>query len=333
MWKTDAPVRRVNRETAGFLASLAFACLASVRDVYFGGVFQATSPLDVAVVAFALCSLVFLPIALARSPKSFGALRRHAGTLVWVNVTSGLAWIAFFHALRAMEPLLVQILFAGVGPLSVVWLDRLVPGVPPAPLRRAERPIHLGLLAALVFAAAVALAGLSGAGRQSFGTVALGIILATGAGVSISLSTVLCRRLNDGGVDPTALVSVRFIGAIVLAAGLAFFSGHDVVAGLSKTGIEVILGASLLLIVLPVYVNQVGVSLASPLTVRVALAVGPVLIFLLQLIEGRLSPSPYSLAAGVLYGLFAVSAALARPSMSRVSMSYSTVRAWRNADE
>jgi mannitol-specific phosphotransferase system IIBC component len=33
-------------------------------------------------------------------------------------------------------------------------------------------------------------------------------------------------------------------------------------------------------------------SLASPLTIRVVLASGPVLIFLFQLIEGRLSASP-----------------------------------------
>ncbi|MBI2015320.1 MAG: hypothetical protein HYS77_07265 [Candidatus Rokubacteria bacterium] len=76
--------------------------------------------------------------------------------------------------------------------------------------------------------------------------------------------------------------------------------------------LAVVLGVSLVLIVFPIYVNQVGISLASPLTVRVVLAVGPVLIFLLQLIEGRLSPSPYSLASAVLYGVFAVSATLVR---------------------
>jgi len=63
-------------------------------------------------------------------------------------------------------------------------------------------------------------------------------------------------------------------------------------------------------VVFPIYVNQVGVALASPLTVRVALAVGPVLIFALQLVEGRLSPSPYSLVAALLYAVFAIAAAL-----------------------
>ncbi len=95
-----------------------------------------------------------------------------------------------------------------------------------------------------------------------------------------------------------------------------------------------VLGAMLFLIVFPIFVSQVGISLASPLTVRAVLALGPVLIFGLQLVEGRLSPSPYSLAAGVLYGIFAVSAALARRghSISRVSTSFKTVLGWRNVD-
>jgi hypothetical protein len=95
---------------------------------------------------------------------------------------------------------LVQILFAGVGPLTVMWVDRYVGVTPPTPLGRAERPIYLGLLVSLALAAAIAVGGLSGAGPQPLVTAALGVALATGAGVSISMSTVLSRRLNDAGV-------------------------------------------------------------------------------------------------------------------------------------
>ena len=53
-------------------------------------------------------------------------------------------------------------------------------------------------------------------------------------------------------------------------------------------------------------------SLASPLTIRVVLASGPVLIFLFQLIEGRLSASPYTLVAALLYAMAAIAAGAAR---------------------
>jgi hypothetical protein len=67
-----------------------------------------------------------------------------------------------------------------------------------------------------------------------------------------------------------------------------------------------------LLIIIPSYVNQVAISLASPLTVRVVLSVGPVLIFLCQLVESRISPSRYSFTAAILYAIVAITAGVAR---------------------
>src|SRR5262245_55909943 len=109
-----APAGRMSREAAGFAVSLLFVCLASVRDVYLGGLFQRVSPPALALAAFSLCSAIFLPLALVRGPSGFRALRGRLGGLAWVNVTTGIAWISFFHALRSTEPMLVQILFAGV---------------------------------------------------------------------------------------------------------------------------------------------------------------------------------------------------------------------------
>jgi predicted ABC-type exoprotein transport system permease subunit len=73
-----------------------------------------------------------------------------------------------------------------------------------------------------------------------------------------------------------------------------------------------LIGASLLFIVFPNYVNQIGIALASPLTVRVVLALAPLIVFVLQWAEGRLPPSPSSLATAGLYGGCATAAALAR---------------------
>ena len=50
------------REAAGFLVSAGFVCLASVRDVYLGGLFQRTSPPLIAIFAFIFGSAVFLAI-------------------------------------------------------------------------------------------------------------------------------------------------------------------------------------------------------------------------------------------------------------------------------
>jgi drug/metabolite transporter (DMT)-like permease len=301
-----------NPEADGFLLSVAFVGLASVRDVYFGGLLQRVHPLVVALTAFSLCTLGFLAVAVARDRAGLAALLRHGRRLALVNLTTALAWLSFFFALRMAEPALVQILFFGVGPLSVAWIDARVTGARPAPLRPAERRLHAGLVLALAFAAAVVLAGVSGLGPQPFGRGALGVLLALGGGTSIAVSTLLCRTLNDAGVSPATLLAVRFPGAVLLAAALAPVVGGGVLAHLTPGAVAGVALASFALIVLPSYVNQVGVALASPVTVRAVLAVGPVLVFLLQTLEGRVSSSPWTLAASVLYAVLAVAAAVAR---------------------
>ena len=303
---------RGNPEAWGFVVSLLFVGLASIRDVYLAGLFQLVSPLLVAVIGFTLCSLVFLPIAQWLHPVSLRELLRRPHTLFWINATSAIAWIAFFYALRTIEPSLVQILYSGIGPLSIVWIDRLVPGVLPSlPITHGERLIQTGLLTTLLFSAAVAISGLSGVGPQPLPLAVLGVALAAAGGFAISLNTLLCRTLNDVGVEPVALVALRFPGAVICAAVLAVVSGAGVGPFPPQT-FWLIVGASLLLIVFPIYVNQVGISLASPLTVRVVLAGTPVLIFCVQLVEGRLSSSPYSLAASIAYAIVAITALLAR---------------------
>jgi drug/metabolite transporter (DMT)-like permease len=310
MLTNPSPPQR--REVAGFLLSLAFAGLAAVRDVYFGGLFQRVNPLGVALIAFGLCTLGFLPTALARDRGGLAALVRRPARLLWINATTALAWLSFFFALRTIEPALVQILFYGIGPLSVRWVDRLVPGSLQTTLTPVERWLHLGLLSALAVTGAVGLSGLSGFGSQSVAVAAVGIALAVGGGVSISISTLLCRTLNDSGVRPATLFALRFPGAVGLAAVFGLASPAPLLSGITPGALGTVTLACLLLIVLPNYVNQMGVALASPVTVRAVLAVGPVLVFVLQLFDGRLSPSPATLGACVLYGVCAVAAAVAR---------------------
>lgn len=208
-----------SREATGFLVSVAFVGLAAVRDVFLGGLFQRMSPLRVIVAAFTLCSLLLQPIALLWSRESLAVLVHRPHDLFWVKITSAGAWLAFFYALRLIEPSLVQILYSGIGPLSVVWIDRHFPGGP-VPLTRVERPIYVGLLASLAFAAAVALEGLSGAGAQPVGVTAVGVVFAravasrspcpthrgavVGVAVLADRRTPLCGRRHFRWPRPTA---------------------------------------------------------------------------------------------------------------------------------
>lgn len=299
------------RETAGFLVSLGFVCFASVRDVYLGGLFQRVSPPLIAIFAFILCSAVFLPVGAVNARQSFTVLWQQRRVLLWVNIATACAWIAFLHALKLIEPSVVQILFFGIGPLSVIWIEGSLLAVGPnIRLTTAEWLSFMALAATLLLSVAVVLAGFSGVGQVPVGRAVLGVLLAAFAGVSISVSTMLCRKLNDAGVAPSALLAFRFPMTVVAAAVVVALSPAGLPRDLSW--IDALVAVAAVLIVIPNYVNQLAISLASPLTVRVVLAVAPVLIFFLQIAEGRLVASPYSLMAAILYGFAATAAAVAR---------------------
>lgn len=290
---------------------MGFVCLAAVRDVYLGGLFQRINPLLIAFIAFTLCTVVFLPAALVAFRESLLLLWRRPLDLLWVNVASASAWLAFMFALKLIEPSVVQILYSGIGPLSVIWIESSFSSAgSELSLTRSERIAYLTLLAALAFSAVIVLAGLSGMSGESTADATLGVILAVGGGVAISVVTMQCRRLNDAGVAPSALLSLRFPAAAASAAAVISLSPSGLAGALSSVDAVVVVAA--LLIVVPSYVNQVAISLASPLTLRVVLAVGPVLIFFGQMIEGRLTTSAYSLLAAIFYGFAAVFAATAR---------------------
>jgi drug/metabolite transporter (DMT)-like permease len=318
-----------SREQLGFICVAVFVVVASLRDVYFAATLQAYSPLHVAAIAFTLCTLVFLSAALVRR-QGLRDLRPWPWEVVGINVTSAIAWIAYFYALKHLEPSLVQVLWAGIGPLSVGWLE--AGGIVlarPVLVGPTERLFHRGILVSLILASLVVTAGVSGTPAQSGGRPILGALLALLSGISISINVLLCKRLNERRVGPVTILAVRFVGVVIVAALIAVVIGDVTIGGWSIGELGVVAAAALLLIVAPIFVNQVGISLAPPLTVRVVMALGPVLVFLLQLREGRLRASGYSLAVIVLYAVFAILATVARQWPHGVSLR--PVHFWRRA--
>jgi len=201
-----------SREQLGFACVAVFVAVASLRDVYFAATFQAYSPLHVAVIAFTLCTLVFLPTALVRS-QGLRELRPWPWEVVGINITSAIAWIAYFYALKHLEPSLVQVLWAGIGPLSVGWLE--AGGVViarPVLVGPTERLFHRGILVSLVLASLVVTTGFSGTPAQSGGRPILGALLALLSGISISINVLLCKRLNERRVGPATILAAASSG-------------------------------------------------------------------------------------------------------------------------
>jgi hypothetical protein len=75
----SSPANDPRREATGFLVAAAFVLLAAVRDVYLGGLFQRITPFLIAIVAFSLCTVLFLPVLLG----SRRSLASRAASTAW----------------------------------------------------------------------------------------------------------------------------------------------------------------------------------------------------------------------------------------------------------
>lgn len=84
------------------------------------------------------------------------------------------------------------------------------------------------------------------------------------------------------------MLALRFPGTVLVAAALEWLSPAGVRS--APPSLDTLVMMAVMLIMIASYINQLAISLTSPLTIRVVLASGPVLMF--QLVEGRLSGSP-----------------------------------------
>jgi len=304
---------------SGSLFILAFVILSAFRDVFFAGALRAAPFFAVALIAFATCTAAFLVVALAERERTLRVVLTDLRTLLLMNLFTACAWLCYFQSLRFLEPAVANALHAGLGPLTILAMSaagwRIVDA---GAMTRLEAVCQVAMGLCLAAMAASALFGLSaGAG----GTTALiGCAFVIVSGAAITIATLYAKRLHDQGASAAAVVGTRFIG-VLLAAATALLVGPAearAAAGSSATWLSLV-PAAFMLMAVPIYLNQIGVKRASPLTVRVLQALGPVFLIALQTLAGGTRLSGYSLAGVTAYCAIAIAAALARFANARVN--------------
>jgi drug/metabolite transporter (DMT)-like permease len=297
---------------SGSFFVLAFVVLSAFRDVLFADALRSAPFFAVALIAFATCTAAFLAVALLERERTLRTVFADWRTFLLVNLFTAVSWLQYFQSLRFLEPAISNVLHAGLGPLTILAMGaagwRIVDA---GRMTAIETALQAAMALCLVALVAIALAGLS-AGEG--GTVALtGCLFAAGSGVTITIATLYAKRQHEAGASAAAVVATRFLG-VVVAALVAIMLGPEPAraATLSAAAWATLVPAAFLFMAVPIYLNQIGVKRASPVTVRVLLALGPVFVIALQTAVGGLALSGWSLAGVLTYCAIAMSAALVR---------------------
>lgn len=295
----------------GPILVLMFCLSQALRDVYFGHVFQDIDFFAVILVAFTLSTLVFGAITAIRAPGQFRTLRRHVPTVLAMNATTALAWSCYFFALTHLEPSIVNTVHSGMGPLTVIALAaggaRLAKA---GAIGRGELWSYGAIALSIIALWWVVLSGRSGVPGGDAATSLLALALLTVSGSSITVSLLYSKRLHDHGVSAEAVTAVRYLLLIVLAGCVVAFKGR--MAGFGSLGeLATLSAASTALIVLPLFALQVGIARTAPLTAHVIRALGPVCVFAMEQVDGRLVYSVPTLICIAAYSAAAIAGNLA----------------------
>lgn len=296
----------------GPICILCFVILAAFRDVFFANALRSAPFFALAFIAFVTCTVVFLLAALLERQRSLRVVLADLPTFVLMNLFTALAWLSYFQSLRYLEPAVANVLHAGVGPLTIMAMGTIGWRIVDAgTLTRRETLCQALMACCLAALIASALAGLS-AGPGGMAAL-IGCIFVVTSGVAITLATLYAKRLHDAGASAAAVVGTRFLGVLLAGLTALMLGPADARAAIASSAVWLALApAAFVLMAVPIYFNQIGVKLASPITVRVLLALGPVFLIVLQSAVGGLPLSGYSLAGVLAYCAIAIGAALAR---------------------
>ncbi|MBB4000620.1 hypothetical protein [Aureimonas pseudogalii] len=220
--------------------------------------------------SFALTAAFFLVM----SRRGIG---EHAwGPLLLLNAATALTFITFFYALKLIEPAIVGAVEIGIGPVIVVLIALATTGERPSRLRVI---VCLGIL---VGCAVLALAALQGSGFASFGPQAwIGLGASVAAGIGAVLITMSSRALLNRGWRFGAVLAHRFYVILPVSLVLTLGSGGEPIewtGGLAAT----LLVVSVIGVLAPLYLLQVGIGRCDAYTVMVTMAALPVLTFVIE---------------------------------------------------
>lgn len=295
----------------GMFFLIVFATSQGVRDAFFGNVFQSFNFLVIALLTFGISILIFSVVSRMRRPGDITRLLSQPRALLIMNITTAVAWLCYLYGLNHLEPAVVATFHNGIGPLMILVVSYFGLTQRASKISWIEGFCYVGIAASLAGLAVVVVTGRSSMQMGSLGIepLALGIV-ATG-GMAVTISYLYTKRFTDAGSGSDAVMAMRFLLAMV-AAGLLLLTVKQAQPIPPMRELPWLALASFVLMVLPSFSVQLGVSRTTPLVAHVFRSLGPVCVFAVQQFDGRLNFSGATLVCIVAFSLFTIAASLVR---------------------
>lgn len=285
----------------GLLYCLSFVTLEAFQAVYLGSVFQDADSFLIGVWVFGISVVGCTAATAILRPVELVASFRSWTIVVALNLFAGITWTTYFIAVQLIEPAVVFTIFSGMVPLGTVigeWM-----GLPEArtPKRRLVGIGNVLIFFSMVLLAAMTVLGFSGFVRGEWYAALIGVGLSAVSGGCTAFVILYSVRLNSKDVGPLAQFGLRFILYTFLAL-MAYLMGIDNKGFHTPVGdLAWIVLIGLAVIAFPLYLVQKAVPLVSASVISAVTALGPAMVFVMQLFDGRVGYSTATLSGLIIY--------------------------------
>nr|WP_237351651.1 hypothetical protein [Rhizobium sp. ACO-34A] len=274
--------------------------LEAVQAVFFGGVFQDYDSFLIGGAVFGSTAAGTLIWAKVQTPEQLKIAWANGASLFGLNLSTALVWIAYFFALEMIEPAVVFTVFSGLIPIAILVASAC--GLPEAS-RLCNRVEGIGLIIVAIgvgYLAAITLLGQSGFVRGGWIAALVGLLLTWVSAVNLAAMMIYSHRLNRLGIAPAAQYGLRFPLYVVVALSAGWL-GLDAKGPVDPGGLLAVVVIGFAIMAFPVFAMQKAISLMSTLSLAAITALGPLFVFLFQIVEGRVAYAPATMTGLMIY--------------------------------
>lgn len=271
----------------GLIALLGASVLGTAVNVFFAALAQGLNPFAQTLFMVMVSMMVF---GLARRSGRQVWSREIVWSVVGLNVSAAGTYILFIVGLKYLEPAIGTALQAGVTPLVAIVLTAVMPrGIA---VGRWEVLGGTVILTGGVFLAWTSWSGQSGIDGVSTAHSVLGLFAVCVAGVSEVFLAVYAKKLTNAGWDNSGVLVHRFYLTFVVCLGWSL-ANPEVWRPLARKStlllVVCLAGTGVLL------TTQLGLRRVQPLVVVTMTNLNPILTYLIQAFDARLTASFASL--------------------------------------
>ena len=285
---------------AGLSWSAIYILLESAQSVFFGAVLQRMDSFQLGFWVFGMTTFFLFLGVWWFNPEQIRLCGRNIRGLFACNCSTAAGWILYLFSIQLIKPAVAFTLSSAAMPVSAIALAFLGIGEPVS-LDTRQKRIGFGLVSAgIVFLVGMTLLGLSGFVRGSHVSGFLGSVCALLSGCAFAWMLVHCRALDAKGLSPVPVFASRFPLYIVLS-GLGWLLALDYKGPVETGDAAVAILIGLAIMAFPLYAMQKALSGISVLLLSTITALGPFIVFLMQMVEGRVAFSGFTLAGLLIY--------------------------------